>query len=278
MLSSNNSPNTAPPTSSPPLLSSPMVSAKKRVAQTYGSRRVEAQPRDESPDADKSFGTLVDGDISISLSPMVHSRGTDENAVSSQDTKVDEDEEEERSPPKQRKHKWGWETLLKELSDSDEEGGSAPTLSAPQADRPPSPPALRDLSAKSQGKRPSVSPKKHQRLPLVTPRSDSRISESVSVEPDGSGSDADRSPPPSLPKSKRRAPRRAVDTAMIEDPESEVPRASSSKSRGSRLGSPDEDTNDRALPDSTKRKRKAIAGRKPTAKVNYHDTRSTDSH
>jgi hypothetical protein len=277
MLSSNDSPNTAPPTSSSPLLSSPMVSVKKRVVQTYGSRRVEAQLPDESPDADRSFGTLVDGDTSISLSSMVHPRGIDENVVSSQDTKVDEDDEEEHNP-KERKHKWEWETMLKELSDSDEEGGSAPTFPIPHADRSPSPPALRDLSAKSKGKRPSVSPKKHQRLPLVTVHSGSKIPASPSVEPDASGSDADRSPPPLLPKSKRRASRRTADTSMIEDPESEAPRASSSKSRGSRLGSADVDTNDHAPPDSTKRKRKTTTSRKPTAKVNYHDTRSIGSH
>ena len=255
-----------------------MVSAKKRVAQTYGSRRAEAQPPEESPDADKSFGTLVDGDISISLSPMVHSRGIDENVVSSQDTKVDEDDEEERNPPKQKKHKWGWEALLKELSDSDEEGGSASTLPIPHGDHSPSPRAVRGMSAKSKGKRPSVSPKKHKRLPLVTVHSDPRISSSAPAELDGSGSDVDRSPPPPFPEPKRRASRQAADTAMIEDPESEVPRASSSKSQGSRSGSADVDPNDHAPPDPTKRKRKTTARRKPTAKVNYHDTYSIDSH
>jgi hypothetical protein len=271
MSSSNNSPNTAPPTSSPSLLASPMVYTKKRVVQTYGTRRAE-QPPDESPDADKSYGTLVDGDISISLSPAVRSRGIDDNVVSSQDTKVDEDDEEEHNSPKQRKHKWSWEDALKDISDSDEEGGSAPTLLIPHTQG--SPPVLSGLSAKSKGKRPSVSPKKHQRLPLATVRLDSRIS----AEPDASGSDADRSPPPSLPKLKRRASRRTADTTTIEDPESEVPRASSSKSRGGRLSSADVDTNDHAPPDSTKRKRKTTAGRKPTAKVNCLDTLYISSH
>ena len=270
MSSSNNSPNTAPPTSSPPL-SSPAVSTNKRVNQTYGSKRAEARPPEESPDVDISFGTLLDGDVSISLSPAAHSRGIDGNVVSSQDTKVDEDNEEENDLPKQRKHKWSWEIELKELSDSDEEGESTPTFAIPHANDSPSRPPLMGLSAKSKGKRPSVSPKKSQ---LATVHSVSRASPKATAQPDVSGSDADCSPPPSPPKPKRRASRRTNDAAMVEDLESEAPRASSSKSRGSRLNSADADANDNPPSDPTKRKRKPTASRKPTAKVSCHDIAS----
>lgn len=264
MSSSNNSPNAVPPTSSP-LLSSPIVSAKKHVTRAYSSKRAEVP--DESPDADVSFGTLVDGDISISLSPAEHSRGTDDNVVSSQGTKVDDDDDggEENKSPKQRKHKWSWETELKELSDSDQEGGSAPTIPISHHDGP-SPLASRGRSAKSKGKRPPASPKKPQHTPLKTVRSESRVPGRAAAEPEASGSDADCSPP-SPPKPKRRAPRRATDTAVIEDPDSDAPRASSSKSRGSRLNSADVDSNDLAPPGQTKRKRKTTTNRKPTAKV-----------
>lgn len=275
MSSSNNSPNTAPPTSSPPL-SSPMAPSKKRVTQTYGSKRAEAQLPDESSDADRSFGTLIGGDISTLLSPAAHSREIDDNIVSSQDTKVGGDNEGENNSPKPRKHKWSWETELKELSDSDEEGGPAPTHPISHAEDSPSPPASRDQSAKSKGKRPLASPKKPQRLPLTTVRSDSRVSVRGSAEPDASDSEADASLPPSPPGPKHRASRRTADTAMVDDPESEAPRASSSKSRSNGLNSADVDVNDPAPPDSTKRKRKAV--RKPTAKVNCHGIHSMNSH
>lgn len=277
MSSTDNSPNTVPPTSSP-LLSSPMVSTKKRVAQTYGSKRAEAQRSDGSPDADISFGTLVDGDISISLSPAANSHGIDDNVVSSQGTRVDGDnEEEENSSPKQRKHKWSWETALNELSDSEEEGEVAPTVPIPHADRLPSPPASRGRSVKSKAKCPAVSPKKHQRLPLTTIRSDSRAPARVSAEPGAGGSDVDNSPSPSPPKPKRRVSPRRADTIMTEDLESEAPHASSSKSQGSRFSADVVAKDDPPL-DSTRRKRKSTTGRKPTAKVNYHDIRSISYH
>ncbi|KAF9649593.1 hypothetical protein BDM02DRAFT_3268545 [Thelephora ganbajun] len=276
MASLNNSPNTAPPTSSPPLPSSPMVSTKKRVARTYGSKRVEAPPPDESPDADRSFGTLVDGDISISLSPAARSHGIDDNVVSSQDTKVDDDGGEKDNSPKQTKHQWSWMAALKELSDSDGEAESNSALPirrhCADMDGSDSSPASRSRGVKSKGKRPSTSPKKPQRLPLTAIPSDSRPPARVSIEPEASGSDGDNSPSPSPPRQKRRTSGRRADTVIAEDSESEAPRASSSK-RGNRLHSADMDVNDRASPDSAKQKRKTTAGRKPTAKVNCHDAR-----
>lgn len=274
MPSSNNSFNTAPPTSSSPL-SSPMVPSKKHAARTYGSKRAEVQLIEESPDADRSFGTLVDGDVSISLSPARHSRGTDDNVVSSQGTKVDEDNEGEDDSSKQRKHKWSWETELNELSDSDEEGESAPTLPIPHAAGSLSPSTSRDRSAKSKGKRPSASPKKTQHFPLTIVRSDSRASGRASADPEVCGSDSDCSPSP--PK-KRRASRRTADATVIEDSDLEASRASSSKSRGISLNSADMDADDHPPPHSTKRKRKTATGRKPTAKVNRYYIRSINFH
>ena len=270
MSSSNNSPNTAPPTSSPPPLSPPMVSTKKRVTQTYGSKRIEAPPSDETPDADRSFGTLVDGDISISLSPATRSSGIDVRVVSSQETKVDEDEDDEKDDShEQTKHKWSWMSALKESSD--DEGGSTPALPLAHADGSPSPPASRSRGVKSRGKRPSTSPKKPQRLQLTTVSSDSRTSVTASAEPETGGSDSDRFPSPLKPK--QRPSRRTAGTAMVEDSESEVPLASSSKSRGNGLGPVDADANNRAPLDSTKQKRKTT-GRKPTAKVDRYDLHS----
>jgi hypothetical protein len=69
-------------------------------------------------------------------------------------------------------------------------------------------------------------------------------------------------------KTKTTHSRRAADAVMAEDSESEAPRASSSKPRGSRLDSADVDGNDRTSPDPLKRKRKTTTGRKPTVKVN----------
>lgn len=279
MTSLDDSPNTAPPTSSSPPLSPPMVPTKKRVTRTYGSKRAEAPPPDESPDADRSFGTLVDGDTSISLSPAVPSSGLDDNLVSSQDTKVDDDEDEENDDsPERPKHQWSWRAALKELDGSDNEAELTPAPPVPQrsadVNSSPSPPASHGRSAKSKGKHPSTSPKKPQRLPLTTIRSDSRASARVSAEPEASDSDRDRSPSPSPPKQKRRTSRRTADTAMVEDSESEAPHASSSKPRGSRLDSADVDGNDRMSLDPPKRKRKTTTGRKPTAKVNLYDIRS----
>jgi len=283
MTSLNNSPNTAPPTSSPPLLSSPMLATKKRVARTYGSKRVEAPPSDESPDADRSFSTLVDGDISISLSPPARSCGIDDNVVSSQDTKVDDDDDGENDgSPKQPKHQWSWMAALKELAGSDDEAELTPALpilrSSADVDVAPSPLTSLGRGAKYKGKYLSTSPKKFQRLPLTTIRSDSSASARVSAEPKASGSDEGRSPSPSPPKQKRRTSGRTADAVVVEDSESEEPRASSSKSRGSRLNSVDLDANDCTSPDPPKRKRKAANGRKPTAKVNPHYLHSIGSY
>ena len=253
MSSSNNSPNTPPPTSSPPAPSSSMIYTGKRVTRTYGSKRVEALSPDDSPDADKSFGTLVDGDFLTPPPPSAHSRGIDGNVASSQETKVDEEED---SSPKANTHRWDWKDKLKEL-DSDEEHEPIPHVDG-------SPSALQDRSPRSKGKRPSISPKKFQRLPLADVRSDSRAPARISVEPE----DVDRSPPP---KPRRRISRKAANATAVEDSESEVPHASSSKSRGTRLNSADVDTNDRARSDSIKQKRKTTTGRKPTAKVSCHD-------
>ena len=275
MTSLNGSPNTAPPTSSPPLLSSPMVSTKKRVAQTYGSKRGEAPPPDESPDADRSFGTLVDGDISISLSPAARSIGTDDNGVSSQDTKVDDDDEEDCSP-KQAKHQWSWMAALKELNDSDDEAEPTPALPIPRrsadVSTSPSPPASRDRNAKTKGRVSSASPKKAQRFPLIT------IHSRVSTEPEASGSDGRRFPSPSSPKQKRRTSGRMTGLAIVEDSEPDVPRASSSKSQGSELDSSGASANHRPSPDPPKRRRKIATGRKPTAKVNRYDVHSIGSY
>jgi len=280
MTSLNNSPNTAPPTSSPPLLSSPMVSAKKRVARTYGSKRVEAPPSDESPDADTSFGTLVDGDISTLLSPAARSNGIGDNVASSQDTKVDDDDDGDDSP-KQQKYQWSWVAALKELTDSDE-AELTPAYPIPRrsadVDAAPSPPASRGRGAKSKGKYLSTSPKKFQRLPLKTIRSDSRASARVSAEPEASGSDGDRSPSPSPPKQKRHTSGRTGGAITVDGSDSEAPRASSSKSRGSRLNSVDMDANDRTSPDPPKRKRKTTTSIKPTAKVNPHYMHSIGSY
>jgi len=70
-----------------------MVSAKKRVTPTYSSKWVEVPPSDEFLNADGSFGKLVDGDISISFSPTVHTSRLDDNIVSFRDTKVDDDDD-----------------------------------------------------------------------------------------------------------------------------------------------------------------------------------------
>jgi len=279
MTSLNDSPNTAPPTSSSPPLSPPMLSTKKRVTRTYGSKRVEAPPSDETHDADRSFGTLVDGDTSISLSPAVRSSGLDDNVVSSQDTKVDSDDDEEKDgSPKQQKHQWPWMALLKEPVESDDEAELAPVPPVPRRSPDvgsfPSPPASHGRSAGSKGKYPSVSPKKPQPFPLKTTRSDSRASTRVSVGPEASGSDRDRSSSPPLPKQKRRTSRRTTDTVIVNDSESEAPRASSSKSRGGGLDSAGVDGNDRTSLDPPKRKRKTTTSRKPTAKVNLYDIRS----
>ena len=283
MTSLNDSPDTAPPTSSSPPLSPPMLSAKKRVTRTYGSKRVEAPPSDESPDADRSFGTLVDGDISISLSPAVHSSGLDNNVVSSQDTKVDSDDDEEKDgSPKRPKYQWSWMAKLKESDESDDETELTPAPPVPRRSPDvgsfPSPPASHGRSSKSKGKYPSVSPKKPQPFPLTTTRSDSRASARASVGPEASGSDGDRSPSPSPPKQKRRTSCRVTDTFIVEDSESEAPRASSSKPRGGGLDSADVDGNDRTSLDPPKRKRKTTTSRKPTAKVNLYDIRSIDRY
>ena len=254
-----------------------MVSTKKRVARTYGSRRVEAPSSDEPPDADRSFGTLVDGDISISLSPAAGSGEVDDNVVSSQGTKVDDDDDEEKNDsPKGQKYQWSWMAALNELDESDDEADSTPALPVARrsadVEAPLSPPASRGRGGKSNGKRPSASPKKPQRLPLATIHSGSGVSARVSAEPEASGSDGDRSPSPSAPKEKRRTSGLMPDAAMVEGSESETPYASSSKSRGSRLNSADVDTNDGTSPEPAKRKRKTAAGRKPTVKVNRYDT------
>jgi hypothetical protein len=251
-----------------------MNSTRKRVTRTYGSKRVEAPPPDESPDADRSFGTLVDGDISISLSPAARSRGIDVDVVSSQDTKVDDDDDEGDDSAERPKHQWSWREMLKKLSESDEEAELAPALPTPQrppdVDPSPSPPASRGRGPKSKGKRSSSPPRDPQRLPLITTHPDFGLSARVSVEPETNDGDGDRSP--SLPsKRKRHTSGRMPDVPMIEDSESEAPRASSSKPRGGRFNSADVDANDRTSPDPVKRKRKTAAGRKPTAKVNYHD-------
>ena len=275
MTSLSNSPNTAPPTSSPPPSSPRMVSTKKRVTRTYGSKRVETPPSDESPDADRSFGTLVEGDTSISFSPAVRPSGLDDNAVSSQDTKVDDDDEEEKDDsPKRPRHRWAWEAALKELDESDNEAKSTPAPPVPQrsADVDSSPSsASHGRNAKSKGKKP-------QHFPLTTIRSDCRIPTRVSAEPEASGSDRDRSPHPSPPKPKRRTSRRAADTAVVEDSESEASHPSSSKPRGSRLDSADADGNDCSSLDPPKRKRKMTTSRKPTAKVSLYYIRSIGPH
>ena len=237
---------------------------------------MEAPPSDESPDADRSFGTLVDGDISITLSPAARSFGIDDNAVSSQDTKVDDDDEGEKGDsPKRPNHRWSWMAALKELDDSDDEAESTPAPPVPRhsadVDPSPSPPASRSRGAKSKGKRSSVSPKKPYHLPSTTTRSGSRASARVSTELEASNSDGDRSPSPSLPKQKRRTSGRTTDPAVVEDSESEVPRASSSKSRGGRLDSAELDVNDRTSPGPAQRKRKSAIGRKPAAKVSPYD-------
>jgi len=282
MTSLNNSPNTAPPTSSPPPPSPPMISAKQRATRSYGSKRVEALPSDEPPDADRSFGTLVDGDTSISLSPVARSHEIGDNIVSSQDTKVDDDDDEEKDDsPARPKHQWSWMEALKKLSESEDEAelAPAPPISRPPADIDPShSPASRDRGAKSKGKRPSTSPRKPQRFPLTTTRSDSRASTRVSAEPEASGSDRERSPSPLPTKQKRRISSRMADAAMVEDSEPEGPRASSSRPRGHRLNSGDTNANFRTSPDPAKRKRKATTGRKPTAKVNCHDIRFVGSY
>ena len=279
MSSSNNSPNTVPSTSSSPPPISPMVPTNKRATRTYGSKREDAPPSDESPHADKSFGTLVDGDISITLSPVVRPLGIDDNTVSSQDTKVDDDDDEEKDdPPKQRRHQWSWEAMLKDLSESDEEAKPAPAPPAARrsagVDGSPSPPTSRSRGTKSKGKHLPTSPRKSQRLPLTTIRSDSRASARVSAEPEASGSDGDHSPSPSPSKQKRRTTGRATDMAVAEDSDSEAPRASSSKPWGGRLGSVDMDGNDRTSPGPARRKRKTTTSRKPTAKVNLYDIHS----
>lgn len=305
----SDSPNTAPPTSSPPLQSSPMVYTKERVARTYGSKQMEAPPSDESPDADRSFGTLVDGDISTLLSPAPRSRGIDDNVVSSQDTKVDDDDDDDKdgstkqpkhqwswkaaleelsesddekgSSTKQPKHQWSWKAALKELSESDGEDEFTPALPVPRrsadVDASSSPPASRGRGAKSKGKRPSTSPRKPQRLPLTTTHSP-RLSARVPPEPEASGSDGEHSPSPLSPKQKLRTSGRMVNAHIVGDSESEAPHASSSKSRGSRFDSGDVDANDRRSPDPAKRKRKATTSRKPTAKVKCHDVRSAGSY
>jgi len=278
MTALNDSPNTVPPTSSPPALSSPMVSAKKRVTQTYGSKRAEEPPSDESPDADRSFGTLVDGDISISLSPAPRSIGINDNGVSSQDTKVDDDDEEDGSPQRE-KHQWSWMAALEELNDHDDEAESAsvPPISRRTADVNTllSPPASRDRSSKHKGMLPSASPKKPQRLPLTTIRSESTR---ASTEPEASSSDRDHSPSPSPPKQKRRTSGRMTGLVMVEDSEPDASRASSSKSQGSELDSSGAGACDRPSPDPPKRRRKITTGRKPTAKVNHYDIHSICSH
>ena len=283
MTSLNDSPNTAPPTSSPLPVSPPMVSTKKRVTRTYGSKRVEAPPSDELPDADRSFGTLVDGDTSISLSPAVRSSGLDGNPMSSQDTKVDDDDDEEKDgSPKRSEHQWAWRVALKELEESDDEAESAPAPPVPRrsvdADSSLSPPASHDRGVKSKGKQPPASLKRPQHFPLTTLLSDSRASARVSAEPGVSDSDGEPSPSHSPPKQRRHTSRRTTDTAMVEDSESEAPRPSSSKPRGSRLDSADVDGNDRTSLEPPKRKRKITTNRKPTAKVNLYYTRSIDPY
>lgn len=280
MTSLNNSPNTAPPTSSPLSLPSPMVATKKRVPRTYGSKRAEVPPSDESPDADRSFDTLLDGDISTSLSPIARSRGIDDNVVSSQDTKVDDGDDEEKDSGEPPKHQWAWMAELEKLNGSDEDE-LTPTLPGPQhsitADVSPSPPASLVRSAGSTGKRSSTSPKKSQRSQMTAIRSDSRLSARVSAKPEASGSDGEHSPSPSPPKRRRRTPSRVADAPIVEDSESEAPHASSSKPRGSRFKSGGTDVSDRASPDPPKRKRKTT-GRKPTAKVKHHDINSGGSY
>ena len=254
-----------------------MVSTKKRVARTYGSKRVEAPPSDEFPDADRSVGTLVDGDLPTSLSsPVARSRGIDENAVSSQDTKVgDDDDEEKDDSTEQPKHQWSWEAMLKELDESDDEAESTPAPPIPRgpvdADASSSHPTSPDRSAKSKGKRPSASPKKLRRLPLTAVRSDSRLSARASAEPEASGSDGEHPPSPFPPKQKRRTSGQMADPPVVEDSESDAPRASSSKSRGGKSNLGDMDTDDRASLGPAKRKRKTTTSRKPTAKVKCHD-------
>jgi len=281
MTSLNNSPNTAPPTSSPPSLSSPMVATKKRVPRTYGSKRGEVPPSDESPDADRSFDTLLDGDISTSLSPVALSRGIDDNAVSSQDTKVDDGDDEEKDSGEPPKHQWSWRAAIEKLDEPDDEDELPPTLPGPQrsvvVEASPSPPASLSRGAGSKGKRLSTSPKKSQRSQMTAIRSDSRLSARMSTEPEASGSDENRSPSPPPPKRRRRTPSRTADAPIVEDSESEAPRASSSKPRGSRLNSGGMDTSDRTSPDPSKRKRKTT-GRKPTAKVKRHDIHSVGSY
>ena len=283
MTSLNNSPNTAPPTSSPPLLSSPMVSTKKRVTRTYGSKRVEAPPSDEPLDADRSFSTLVEDEIPTSLSPVARSHRIDDNAVSSQDTKVDDDDEEEKDnfagPPE---YQWAWREALKKLDKPEDEMELTSALSVPRrsadAYASPSPPISPGRGAKSKGKRPSTSPKKPRSFPPPTVRSDSGLSARVSAEPEASGSDGERSPSPFPSKQKRRASARITDQPIVEDSESDAPRASSSKPRGGGFNLGDAGTNDRTSPGSVKRKRKATTGRKPTAKVKCHDIHSIRSN
>ena len=271
MTSLNNSPNTAPPTSSPPSLPSPMVATKKRVPRTYGSKRAEVPPSDESPDADRSFDTLLDGDISTSLSPITYSRGIDDNVVSSQDTKVDDGDDEEKEPPK---HQWSWRAALEKLDEPDDEDELNPTLPGPQrsvaVDASSPPPASLVRGAGSKGKRSSTSPKKSQRPQMTAIRSDSKLSARKSTEPEASGSDEERSPSPSPLKRRRRTPSRTANEPLVEDSESEAPRASSSKPRGGRSNSGGMDASEQTSPDPPKRKRKTT-GRKPTAKVKYHN-------
>jgi len=281
MTSLNNSPNTAPPTSSPPSLSSPMVSTKKRVPRTYGSKRVEAPPSDKSPDADRSFDTLLEGDISTSLSPIARSRGIDDNLVSSQDTKVDDGDDEEKDSGEPPKHQWSWRAAIEKLDEPDDGDELTPTLPVPQRSvgvgASPSPPASLGRGAGPKGKRSSISPKKSQHPQMTAIRSGSRLSARVSAEPEASGSDGEHSPSPSPPKRRRRTPNRIADAPIVEDSESEAPRASSSKPRGSRFNSGGMDTSDRTSPNPPKRKRKTT-GRKPTAKVKRHDIHSVGSY
>jgi len=277
MTSLNDSPNTAPPTSSPPSLSSPMVSTKKRVARTYGSKRPDVPPSDDFPDADRSFDTLMDGDISTSLSPAARSRGIYDNLVSSQDTKVDDGDDEEKDSGERPKHQWSWRAAIEKLDEPDDEDEDelTPTLPVPQrsvdVDASPSPPASRSRDVGSKGKHPPTSPKKPQRLPMTAIRSDSRLSSRVSPEPEASGSDGERSPSTLSPKHRRHTPSRMAGAPVVEDSESEAHRASSSKPRGGRFNSDGMDASDRTSPNPAKRRRKTTTGRKPTAKVKRHD-------
>lgn len=289
MTSLNNSPNTAPPTSSPPLPPSPMVSTKKRVTRTYGSKRVEAPPSDEPLDADRSFATLVEDDVSISLSPAARLRGIDDNAVSSQDTKVDDNDDDDDDdgdegkgdPARRPKHQWSWMAALDKLNEPDDETESTPALSIPQrstgADASPSPPVSPGRGIKSKEEHTPPSPKRTRRLPLTTVRSDPRFSARASAEPEASGSDGDHSPSPFPPKQKRRTSGRIADQSVVEDSESDAPRASSSKSRGGRSNLEDVEIHDRTSPGPAKRKRRSTTGRKPTVKVKYHVTHSVGS-